>query len=131
MIEQTAHSLAHYLQSHPEMGGILTFIISFLESLAVIGTIIPGTVTMTAIGILIGAGILPMWMTLFWAILGAFLGDLLGYWLGIHYNERLRSMWPFKHRPQILLAGEIFFKKHGGKSILIGRFMVRYVVSFQ
>lgn len=123
MIEQYGHSLALFLQTHPNWGGLITFFISFLESVAVIGTIVPGSVTMTAVGMLIGSSILPFWMTLLWATIGALLGDLLGYWLGKHYNERLRNMWPFKKHPQWLEAGESFFHKHGGKSILIGRFI--------
>ncbi len=123
MIEQYAQSLAHYLLANPHWGGLLTFLISFLESLAVIGTIVPGSVTMTAVGILVGMGIMTPGMTLLWAILGAFLGDLLGYWVGKHYNKRLRNMWPFKTRPQWLETGEKFFHKHGGKSIIIGRFI--------
>lgn len=123
MIEQYAHALAHYLQSNPNMGGLITFLIAFLESLAVVGTIIPGSITMSAIGVLVGTGILPMGLTLFWAVLGAFLGDLLGYGIGWYYNERLRSMWPFKNRPKWLEVGKTFFHKHGGKSIYIGRFV--------
>ncbi len=123
MIEQYAQSLAHFLQTNPNWGGALTFLIAFLESLVIIGTIIPGSVTMTAIGMLIGAAILPFWTALGYAAIGAFLGDLLGYWLGWFYNERLRSMWPFKKYPQWLETGENFFHKHGGKSIVIGRFM--------
>lgn len=123
MIEQYAHSLASFLQANPSWGSLITFFIAFLESLPVIGTIIPGSVTMTAVGMLIGTTILPFWLTFFWAVLGAFLGDLLGYWVGIHYNERLRRIWPFSKRPQWLEAGESFFHRHGGKSILIGRFI--------
>lgn len=123
MIEQYAHSLAHYLQANPNMGGLITFLISFIESLAVVGTIIPGSITMAAIGLLIGTGILPPGLTLLWAVLGAFLGDLLGYGLGRYYNERLRSMWPFRTRPNWLELGKRFFQKHGGKSIYIGRFI--------
>jgi membrane protein DedA with SNARE-associated domain len=122
MIEHYAQSLAQFLQAHPHLGGLVTFFIAFLESLPVFGTIIPGSVTMTALGILVGRAIMPLGNTLLWATLGAFLGDLIGYGLGSYYNVRLRNMWPFKIRPQWLESGEKFFHKHGGKSILIGRF---------
>ncbi len=77
---------------------------------------------MTAIGALIGSGAMPLTTTLLWAIVGAFCGDFLSYWIGVHYNERLRSMWPFRRYPQWLSKGESFFHKHGGKSVVIGRF---------
>lgn len=123
MIEQSAQSLGHFLQSHPHWGGVMTFIVSFLESLPIIGTIIPGSVTMTAVGMLIGTGTFQFVRTLLWATTGAFFGDLLSYWVGIYYNERLRSMWPFKKHPEWIERGESFFHKHGGKSIIIGRFI--------
>jgi membrane protein DedA with SNARE-associated domain/membrane-associated phospholipid phosphatase len=123
MIQQYVQQLIQFLQVNPEWGGFLTFIIAFAESLVIIGTIIPGSVTMTAIGVLVGTKIIPLWLTLFWAIVGAFAGDLIGYGIGIYYKERLRNMWPFKKYPYWLLTSESFFKKHGGKSILIGRFI--------
>lgn len=123
MIEQYAHSIAVFLMNNPHWGGFITFTVAFLESLAIIGTIVPGSITMTAIGMLIGSSVLPFSMTLLWATTGAFAGDLIGYGLGSYYNERLRNMWPFKKHPQWLEAGESFFHKHSGKSILIGRFI--------
>jgi membrane protein DedA with SNARE-associated domain/membrane-associated phospholipid phosphatase len=123
MIEHYAHAIIQFLQANPRWGGLITFIIAFLESLAVVGTIVPGSVTMTLVGILVGTSVLPLGRTLLWATLGAFLGDLLGYWIGTYYNVRLRSMWPFNKYPHWLVRGERFFHKHGGKSILIGRFV--------
>lgn len=122
MLEEYGQHLAQFLTAHPNWGGFITFAVAFTESLAIIGTIVPGSITMTAIGLLVGTGIMPLGSTLFWAMLGAFLGDLLGYWIGAHYNERLRNMWPFRNRPNWLASGEKFFQKHGGKSIIIGRF---------
>ena len=105
------------------MGIIFAFIIAFAESLPLIGTIIPGSVTMTVIGILVGRGMIPGFSTLVWATIGALAGDTIGFALGKYYNERLRTIWPFRKHPKWLTMGEAFFKKHGGKSILIGRFI--------
>lgn len=116
------HSIVSYLQAHPDVGGIITYLIALTESLAVIGAIIPGSVTMTAVGALIGSGILPPASTMIWAVLGAFSGDFISYGVGAIYKERLRNIWPFKRWPQLLTAGEAFFRKHGGKSVIIGRF---------
>jgi len=116
------HTLIAYLHDHPHIGGLITFGIAFVESIALIGGFIPGSVTMTAIGALIGSGAMPMVPTIAWAVAGAFIGDFLSYGLGAYYNERLKVMWPFRTHPQWLILGQDFFKKHGGKSILIGRF---------
>ncbi|MDP1574297.1 MAG: LssY C-terminal domain-containing protein [Coxiellaceae bacterium] len=111
-----------YLHQNPQMGIWFAFAIAFSESLPIIGTIIPGSITMTIVGVLMGSGGLPLLPTLLVASVAAFLGDCIGYSLGFYYNERLRTMWPFKNHLKWLTMGETFFKKHGGKSIIVGRF---------
>lgn len=111
-----------YLHHNPQFGIWFAFLIAFAESLPIIGTIVPGSITMTIVGVLMGSGGLPILPTLFVASGAAFLGDCIGYFLGFHYNERLRTMWPFKNYVKWINLGEKFFKKHGGKSIILGRF---------
>lgn len=93
------------------------------ESLAVVGLVVPGAAIMIAAGSLIALGPLAFWPTLFVAIAGAITGDGVSYWFGHHYRERLRTFWPFRSHPQWLSRGEAFFERHGGKSILFGRFI--------
>ncbi|HSW69685.1 MAG TPA: phosphatase PAP2 family protein [Gammaproteobacteria bacterium] len=115
--------ILQWINAHPELAGLATFGISTAESVAIIGTIIPGTVMMTAIGTLAGAGIIPLWQTLIWAILGAIVGDGISYWLGRHFNERLPYLWPFRKYPALLENGETFFRRYGSMSVFIGRFV--------
>lgn len=112
-----------WLKSNPNWALLFTFLISFLESLAIIGNIIPGSVTMTAIGILAGSGVLRIDLTLFAAILGAIGGDSLSYFLGYIFKDRIRNMWPFRKNPSWLIYGQNYFEHHGGKSVIIGRFV--------
>lgn len=130
MLETYTHGLVNFLNNHPSWGTAITFIIAFTESLAVIGTLIPGSVTMTAIGALVGAGVMPAFWTFFIATFGALCGDVLSYWAGRHYDEHLAQMWPFRKHPEWLEAGKAFFAKHGAKSVIIGRFFgpVRSIV---
>jgi membrane protein DedA with SNARE-associated domain/membrane-associated phospholipid phosphatase len=123
MFKEQYHLLAQWLHFHPQWGGIAAFAIAFSESIAIIGSIIPGSVTMTAIGILAGSGVLPIWTTIIWAISGAFLGDGLSFMFGRHFKHHIKNIWPFSRYPKILTAGQVFFLKHGGKSIFIGRFV--------
>ena len=122
-IEQWIHHGLNFVAAHPHLGFMFAFIIAFSESLPIIGTIIPGSVTMTAIGTLIGTGALPLVATLSCSVLGAFSGDLIGYAVGLYYKDNLASIWPFKRYPSLLTKGTDFFAKHGGKSIIIGRFV--------
>lgn len=116
-------SLLQWLNENPELAGLATFVISAGESVAIIGTIVPGTVTMTAIGALAGAGIIPLWSTIIWAMLGAIVGDGISYWMGHYFKDRIRRMWPFKDNPGILEKGEAFVHKYGVASVFIGRFV--------
>lgn len=122
MLENLAHVVMDFLSAHPHWGSILTFVVAFTESLAVIGTIVPGSVTMTAIGVMAGTGALPIAMTFFWATLGALFGDYISYWVGKNYSVQIRASRFFQGRGHWLEKGEAFFHKHGGKSVIVGRF---------
>ena len=122
-IQHWVHIGLHFIQQHPHWGFIFAFLVSFTESLPVLGTVIPGSITMTAVGTLIGTGTLPFSITILWAIIGAFMGDYTGYFIGYRYHNGIRKVWPLKQHPKILDAGEAYFRRHGGKSIFIGRFI--------
>jgi len=115
--------LTVWFYDHPNWALFITFLLSFAESLAIIGSFIPGTVAMTAIGILAGTGVMRIDLTLLSATLGAIGGDGLSYALGYIMSDRLTSMWPFRTYPSWLQYGNAFFKKHGASSIIIGRFI--------
>jgi membrane protein DedA with SNARE-associated domain/membrane-associated phospholipid phosphatase len=118
-----ASPIFQWLNAHPELAGLATFIISAAESVAIIGTIVPGSVMMTAIGALTGAGIIPFWPTMIWAILGAIVGDGISYWVGYRFKNQINNVWPFRTHPQLLDSGKTFFTRHGGMSVFIGRFV--------
>jgi len=99
------------------------FLIALTESLAAVGLFVPGAVLMISAGALIGMGIVEFWPILLAAITGAIVGDGLSFWLGHRYRDRLRTFWPFRNHPQWLTLGEKYFDRHGGKSILFGRFV--------
>lgn len=115
--------LTTWLHNHPQAALFITFFIAFLESLAIIGSLIPGSITMTAIGILAGSGVIRIDLTLLAATLGAIAGDGISYLLGYFYSDRLTSLWPFNRYPSLLAYGQMYFEKHGGKSVIIGRFV--------
>lgn len=121
-----------WLQIHPYLAGLITYFISFLECLVIIGFLVPGTVFMTAIGTLIGIGILPLTPIILWAIAGAITGDVLSFWIGRHYYQHAKDFWLFRRYPQLLRKGEAFFDKHGGKSVFFGRFIgpIRAILPF-
>lgn len=114
--------LLEWLNANPNLAGLAVFIISAGESIAIIGTIVPGTIMMAAIGTVTGAGIIPFWSTMLWAIAGAILGDGISYWMGHYFKGRLPSIWPFRKYPGFLEKGERFVHKYGVMGVFIGRF---------
>lgn len=112
-----------WLHSHPNWAVVITFLISFAESLAIIGSIIPGSLTMTAIGLLAGSGVIRMDLTFLAATCGAIAGDSVSYMIGYIFSDRLMNMWPFKRFPHWFVKGKEYFARHGGKSVMIGRFI--------
>lgn len=115
--------LLDWITAHPHWAGFAVFAISLAESLAIVGLFIPGVPMMFGIGALVAVGALDLWATLAWAAAGAIVGDGISYWLGYHYKERLRVMWPFRRYPVLMQRGEQFFVRHGGKSVFFGRFV--------
>ncbi|MDX1824559.1 MAG: bifunctional DedA family/phosphatase PAP2 family protein, partial [Thiohalomonadales bacterium] len=115
-------SLFEWLQQNPLLGLLFVFLVACGESLAVVGLIVPGALLMVGFGALIALDYLPFTPTIIVAILGAIVGDGISYWLGVKYNRNLAGVWPFRRYPDLFSRGEKFFQRHGGKSVLLGRF---------
>ena len=116
-------AFTHWLQLHPEWALLIVFLVSFAESLAIVGLIIPGTVMMAMLGVLAGSGAIRIDLTIITAIVGAFMGDAASYYLGQIVSERLYTWWPFTLYPQWLHYAKVYFECHGVKSIFLGRFI--------
>jgi membrane protein DedA with SNARE-associated domain/membrane-associated phospholipid phosphatase len=123
-------ALLALITQHPGLAYGVVFLVSFAESLAVVGLIVPGTVMMFGVGAIVATGRLELKPVLLLAVAGAIGGDGISYWLGHHYQQRLNGIWPFSRYPDMIKNGEIFFHRHGGKSVLLGRFVgpVRAVI---
>jgi membrane protein DedA with SNARE-associated domain len=123
LLMEHVQPFTEWLKAHSDYSLLLTFIISFGESLAIIGSIVPGSVMMTMVGILAGTGVIRIDLTLIAAILGAIAGDGGSYLLGYYCSDKLLYIWPFKKHPQWLEYGKAYFIRHGGKSVFFGRFI--------
>ncbi|MBC7706362.1 MAG: VTT domain-containing protein [Rhodoferax sp.] len=123
-------ALIDYLSQHPALALGAVFAASLMESVAVIGTVVPGSTVVVAAGILIGLQALDPWWAAGLAVLGATLGDGFSFWLGHRHNEKLRAWWPLSAHPELLVRGQAYFAEHGGTSVFLGRFLgpVRAIV---
>lgn len=131
MMEQWLQDLFNLLP-----GGMIfvaaVFVVAFLEALVGIGLIMPGSVLTVFSGWLAFQGKAPIAAIMASAGLGAFLGDLLSYWLGARFGTHLWRWSLLKKRQSLLRMTELFFIEHGGKGVFFGRFLgpIRGLVPF-
>jgi len=116
-------ALVHWAGAHPELAGLLVAAIACGESLAFIGLVIPGAVMMLGAGALIGVGALEFWRIFAWAVAGAIVGDGVSYWIGHRYRDQIARLRYLRNRPELLDRGRRFFQRHGGRSVLLARFV--------
>jgi len=115
--------LLNWLSANPGWAGFWVFVMSFVESLAFVGILIPGIIILFGLGALISLGaidMVPIWL---WGSVGAFAGDLVSYFIGRRYRSHLAEMWPFSRFPRMLQRGRDYFHIHGPKSVVVGRFV--------
>ncbi len=102
---------------------LILFLIIFLETGVVVAPFLPGDSLLFAVGALAALGLLNLWLVLGLLITAAFLGDSLNYsigkYLGAKVFERDYRLIKRKH----LIKTQDFYERHGGKTILIARFV--------
>ncbi len=116
-------TLLTWLQSHPGWTLAAIFIVALAESLAIVGLLVPGVVLLIGISVLAGSGTVEAAPLLLAGMIGAILGDGISFWIGHHFHQHLREFGPFRRHPEWIDNGEAFFYRHGGKSIVLGRFV--------
>jgi membrane-associated protein len=115
--------LGEIIQNYGALTYAFLFFIIFMETGFVITPFLPGDSLIFAAGTLAHAGDLNIW--LLYAILSgaAILGDTVNYWIG-HYigprafNANIRFL-----KKEYLDRTHAFYEKHGGKTIIIARFI--------
>lgn len=110
---------------------IIVICIAILESTIVIGTFVPGTVMLLFFGFTASQGDVGLFAIIIATSIGAIIGDLIGYSIG-RYGIRFVNDTSRLLRISHVEIGRAFFTKHGGKSILLGRFIgpIRQIIPF-
>lgn len=112
-----------WVQLHPNMTGLLIFIVALGESFLLVGILLPGAAMLVGLGTLIGLGVVDFKVAWITASLGAFAGDGISFWIGYHYKQKLLKIWPMYKFPKLINSGQVFFSKWGTLSVFIGRFV--------
>lgn len=125
------NSLLRVIQHFGVLGYWLVLLISFFESLAFIGAIIPGVIIVAFAGFLSAQGFLGIGDLIWFAAIGAILGGGLNFWLGSKGKRFFRNEEKLLKLEQ-LEKGEEFYKKYGNKSVFLGKFFgpIRPVIPF-
>ena len=88
-----------------------------------IGLIVPGDVILALGGVYASKGKLSLPLVIVIGTLAATTGETIGYWLGRKYGRGLIRHVPLVRRLEGQLEdAERYFKRHGGKTVAIGRY---------
>lgn len=122
-LEQFFADVGDFIARNEQWAGPILGLITFGESMVLIGAFFPATVLMVTAGGLAGAGVIDPVPLVLWCIAGATLGDALSYWLGRRLGPKAwRHPWLKPHRTPLARA-RLFFRDYGVLAIYICRFM--------
>jgi membrane-associated protein len=101
----------------------LVFIV-FAETGLAVGFFLPGDSLLVVAGLFAAAGKLNLALLLVILFIAAVIGDAVGYYTGARLGPRLfKRQKSLLFRPSHLQRAHAFYKKYGGKTIVIARFV--------
>jgi len=117
--------LDFFTQVAGQWGLWIVFVVTFLETSAMVGLFVPGEVTVLLAGALAARGVLDIRELMIVVSVAAVLGDNTGYWIGRRLGRGflLRHTRVFRVKPEHLDRGDSYFAHHGGKTVLFGRWI--------
>jgi len=100
------------------------FLIVFAETGLAIGFFLPGDSLLVVAGLFAAAGKLNLWVMLVSLIVAAIVGDAVGYYSGKKVGHAIFTKPKSRFfNPNHLKKAHAFYEKHGGKTIIIARFV--------
>ena len=102
---------------------LILFLIVFCETGLVVTPFLPGDSLLFAAGTFAALGALDLWLIITLLIVAAIVGDTVNYWIGSYIGPRaFRGDIRFL-RKEYLDRTRVFYEKHGGKTIILARFV--------
>ncbi len=101
----------------------LLFLIVFLETGVVVTPFLPGDSLLFAAGSVAAVGGIDLGLTWLLLAVAAILGDTVNYWIGHRVGPRAFSADGRFLKRRYLERTERFYEKHGGKTIVLARFV--------
>jgi membrane-associated protein len=121
--------LAAFVAQYGAWVYLLLFVIVFCETGLVVTPFLPGDSLLFVVGTLAAVGGMDIVLVMGVLIAAALSGDNVNYWIGRWAGMRLFAKWI---NPVYLKRTHEFYDRHGGKTIIIARFVpiVRTYVPF-
>lgn len=116
-------AINHILSLIAHYGYLVVFFGVMLESM---GVPLPGETILLTAGVMVQRGHLDLGDAVAFGILGAVVGDQIGYWVGREGGRPFILRWGryVFITPERLGRAEAFFARHGGKAVFLARFFV-------
>jgi membrane protein DedA with SNARE-associated domain len=123
LIENYSKQLLLFIEQSPEWAFFIVLLIAFLESVAIVGVLMPGWLLLLGVGALIGNQVLPFYSMALAMFIGAVIGEGVSYQLGYHFRDNIRHWKWLESHQKGLERSDRFIKHYGVMSLIIGRFI--------
>lgn len=106
------------------IGYLGVFGVVFAESGLLVGFFLPGDSLLFTAGFLASRNFLDIYLLMGLTFLGAVIGDSTGYWFGEKVGPKIFTKEDsLFFRKENVYKAEVFFRKHGPKTIILARFV--------
>ncbi len=102
---------------------LILFLIVFCETGLVVTPFLPGDSLLFAAGTFAALGALDVHLVIVLLIIAAIVGDTVNYWVGAYIGPRAFGGNVRFLRKEYLDRTHAFYEKHGGKTIILARFV--------
>lgn len=102
---------------------VILFGIIFIETGLVVTPFLPGDSLLFASGTFAALGSLNIFVVILLLCLAAISGDTANYWIGHFFGRKLIANPKIPIKDDHIKETEAFFEKHGGKTIILARFV--------
>ncbi len=124
MIPHDRDSLQYIVDTYQSTTYVILCLIIFCETGLVVTPFLPGDSLLFAAGVIAsGLGVLNIYMLIVLIFIAAFAGDNSNYFIGNFFGPRVFNLKSRFIRKDYLDRTHAFYEKHGGKTIIIARFI--------
>ncbi|MEW6653026.1 MAG: DedA family protein [Bacteroidota bacterium] len=115
--------IAVLIQQYGTLSYIILFAVIFAETGLVITPFLPGDSLLFAVGAFAAKGAFDVHLLFILLSIAAIVGDTFNYWVGHYIGPKAFNMNIRFLKKEYLERTQQFYEKHGGKTIIIARFI--------